>query len=66
MMKDRTEWMPELQEINWTKVEVEQSYPGEEVNLFGVIRSVYNFFMLKSDSKVLKKDDLDSAIKFEG
>ena len=46
MMKDYNEWMPELQKINWTKTEVEQNYPGEEVNFFGAIVSVYNFFML--------------------
>ena len=35
MMKDRSEWMAQLQEINWQKAVAEKTRAGEQLLLFG-------------------------------
>ena len=59
MMKDRNEWMVGLQINNWTETQIEQKYAGEEINLFGSIRSMFGFILLEGDLLVVDRDSLD-------
>ena len=58
-MKDRNEWMVGLQINNWTETQIEQKYAGEEINLFGSIRSMFGFLLLEGDLLVVDRDSLD-------
>ena len=58
-MKDRSEWMVELQEFNWKKTIVEQEYVGEQPEFFAVINSDYGFVVIESNERVLTKEQLN-------
>lgn len=58
--------MADFQSNNWNKTEIEKQVAEDEIELFGLLKTkLADFVMLETDEKILNKDDLKPAIKFE-
>ena len=67
LLKDPSEWVFELQQINWRPTPIMKEDADEDIELFGKIKSIFlwfrsSFYIIQSTQQVLGLEDLDQAM----